>query len=681
MMNRYLILLLGCWLACPWLNSLVVAQEVKQQQSTDQVDVPATQLRTLDGQVVTLPPREGFAVVCFLGIECPLAKLYAPRFNQLSHEYSSEGFQFVAVNSNRQDSTAEWRQFAESNKLTMPLVKDHDNLIADVLSVVRNPDVVVVDSAGKIRYRGRVDDQYSPGVVRPKVSREDLRIALTELASGKPVSKPVTKPEGCLIGRVKKIDKPATVTYAKHIAPILQKNCIECHRSGEIGPFAMVDYDEVVGWADMIVETIDNGRMPPWHADPSVGKFNNARGLTAQEKQLIRTWVDEGAQLGDTKDLPEPAKFTQGWRLPKAPDQVIAMSTKPYQVPADGSVDYQYFVVDPGFETDKWVAAAEVIPGNPAVVHHSIVFIRPPDGQATSGLSWLHSYVPGQVPGEFVQSRARKIPAGSKLVFQQHYTPNGQPQTDLTKIGLIFVDEEQVQEEHITLVALNQEFEIEPNQANLTVKADASSLPKDGKLLGISPHMHFRGKSFVATADDGQTEQPLLSVPNYDFNWQHNYVLSEPLPLDQFKKLHIEVVFDNSAENPFNPDPSQYVIWGDQTWEEMAIGFFDVAIPHEKAKPEPKPKPKQKVKVAATEAVVEKPEYSQETLQRAAKHAQGLFGKSDRDGDGRLVRDEMPRMNRWLFKQFDADQDGFVTLEEAEASARDAYHLREKNNK
>ncbi len=656
---------------------LFISQTALAYQELEVGAEEPTELRSLSNQLIQVPPKQGHLVLCFLGTECPLAKLYAPRLDAMATEFSERGFQFVAINSNRQDSTDEWRQFAEAAELKLPLVKDYENQFADRWNVIRNPEVIVVATDGSVPYRGRIDDQYLPGIVRPKVNREDLRLALNQIAAGEAVSVPVTKPEGCLIGRIKKPLKKATVTYARDIAPIFKQNCIDCHRPGQIGPFAMVDYDEVVGWADMIVESIDNGRMPPWHADSSVGTFANARRLSEQQKQLIQAWVDQGAQLGDPSQLPEPKQFTTGWRLPRNPDQVVAMRDKPYQVPADGTVEYQYFVVDPGFQEDKWVSAAEIIPGNRSVVHHSIVFIRPPDGQRALGLNWLEAYVPGQVPVQHVPTRARKIPAGSKLVFQQHYTPNGKPQQDLTKIGLIFVDEEQVQEQLVTLAAINQEFEIRPYQSAVTVKAKISYLPPGGKLLSIAPHMHYRGKSFVAKAVDDDSEQVLLSVPSYDFNWQHNYEFTAPRQLKDLESLEMEVTFDNSKDNPFNPDPSQFVVWGDQTWEEMAVGFFNISIPRQptsstKSQPDSETSNSSKTAVRV---------YSDETLRRAAAYTEMMFQKNDANNDGKLVQEEMQLLPGAIFPRLDTDQNGIATKDEVEKSARDVYNFLEFLNK
>ena len=668
---------------CLTLNATLLSTfSFSQQAASKTIQVAETEFRSLAGDLISLPPKHGHTVLCFLGTECPLAKLYAPRINRIAKEFNSKGFQFVAINSNRQDSTQEWRDFASTVEIDFPIVKDHNNLIADKLGVVRNPEVLVIASDGNIPYRGRIDDQYLPGIVRSKVSREDLKIALTELHGGSEVSVSVTSPEGCLIGRIKKTTKEATVTYSRDVAPIFNKNCVECHRAGEIGPFAMTDYDEVAGWGDMIVETIDNGRMPPWHADPSVGKFANARGLTEKEKQLVRTWVQEGAQLGNPEDLPEPEKYTSGWRLPRAPDQIVSMRSKPFNIPADGTVEYQYFVVDPGFTEDKWVSAAEIIPGNRAVVHHSIVFIRPPDGQIGFGMNWLEAYVPGQIPVEYVPSRARKIPAGSKLVFQQHYTPNGKPQTDLTKIGLIYVDENQVKEELVTLAAINQDFEIQPHESSHKAQASIPQFPAEGKLLSVSPHMHYRGKSFVAIAkEDGNSKSQLLHVPNYDFNWQHNYEFSEPIPLENLKKISIEVVFDNSGENPFNPDPEQYVVWGDQTWEEMAIGFFNISMPRN---PEPESKLEandQKQAETEVDATPPVPEFSAETIRLAKEYTRSLIEKNDANGDDQLTANEMQILTREIVFSSDSNRDGVATFEEIEAKAKLGYHRLEQKRK
>jgi hypothetical protein len=260
------------------------------------------------------------------------------------------------------------------------------------------------------------------------------------------------------------------------------------------------------------------------------------------------------------------------------------MGSVPFEVPAEGTVDYRHFLVDPELKEDVWVKAAQIVPGNRRVVHHSIVFIKPPDGSEAAGQGWLAAYVPGQRPLPYPPGYARRIPAGSKFVFQQHYTPNGVPQSDITSLGLVFVDPAEVTHQVDTLVALNQDFTIPPHAADFRVSDGLKSVPQQAAVLGMSPHMHYRGKSFRVTAvrgevaDNGEPQREIiLDVPRYDFNWQHVYAFQQPWELRGISHVEFEASFDNSPQNPANPDPSKAVTWGDQSWEEMAIIYFDVA--------------------------------------------------------------------------------------------------------
>ncbi len=268
--------------------------------------------------------------------------------------------------------------------------------------------------------------------------QHDLRDAIDQLLAGKTVSNPRTKAVGCLIALPRSATSNSDITFCDQVIRILQKHCTECHRDGEIGPFALDDYDEVVGWADMSLEVIDQGRMPPWHASPEHGSFANARQMNDEDKETLRRWTEAGMPYGDAKSLPPEPKYVQGWRLPRTPDAVFEMGNKPFSVPAEGTVEYQYFVVDPGFTEDKWIHGAQVIPGDASVVHHCIVFTRPPDGSDFRDIGFLTAYVPGQKQGELPQGYAQRVPAGSRFVFQMHYTPNGQPAQDKTRLGLVF---------------------------------------------------------------------------------------------------------------------------------------------------------------------------------------------------------------------------------------------------
>jgi hypothetical protein len=333
------------------------------------------------------------------------------------------------------------------------------------------------------------------------------------------------------------------------------------------------------------------------------------------------------------------------------------MRDRPFIVPAEGTVEYQYFVVDPGFTEDKWVTGAQVIPGSRAVVHHVIIFVRPPDGSEFRGASWVTAYVPGQRTGMLPPGHGRFVPAGSTLVFQMHYTPNGAEQSDLTKVGLLFGKDSEITHEVYSEIGLEQEFEIPPHAADYTVTAAPRRIPDHGKLLAVAPHMHLRGKSFRLVSRDGDNETVLLDVPRYDFNWQHVYAFAEPLPLASIGKLEFMTTFDNSAENPVNPDPAEHVTWGDQTWEEMAVAFFEIAVPRDgtgttQSEPPPDPAEEQRRKAGVAQFVTK------------------FFRRFDANGDGQVTRPEVPvAIDRFGFWQFDEDGDDRLTREEVERAA------------
>lgn len=618
----------------------------------------AFELPAANGRRVEFPGEDGgITVVCFLGAECPLARLYGPRLQQLADEFEPRGVRFIGVNSNRQDSMSNVEDYVAAHGITFAVAKDYDNRVADQFGAERTPEVFVIDENLTLRYEGRIDDQYLPGIVRSEPSREDLRIALEELLADEPVSVASAEATGCRIGRVHAGEVTCQETWCREVTRILDAHCVECHRAGEIGPFALTDYEEVLGWAETMLETIDDGRMPPWHADPACGDFANARRMPESDRETLRNWVAGGMPYGDISDLPEPEEYIDGWQLAREPDVVFSMRDQPFHVPSRGVVEYQYFVVDPGFEEDTWVTGAQVLPGNRAVVHHSIVFIRPPDGARFRGMGWLGAYVPGQRSTMLPQGYARRVPAGSKLVFQMHYTPNGAEQDDCTQIGLIFEDDSRVTHEVFTLFALDQDFEIPPHAGDFAVQGRLSRLPAESELLAIAPHMHLRGKSFEVAARQGEERDMLLRVPHYDFNWQHVYELSEPLQLGSVDQLEFTIRFDNSEANPFNPDPSQYVTWGDQTWEEMAVAFFAVAQPRS----------------AGGSRRRNEPENSAAETARREKiddFVRQFFERFDGNGDGDVVETEMPlSVQRFGFRRFDADHDGRVTRDEVERVA------------
>ena len=314
-----------------------------------------------------------------------------------------------------------------------------------------------MDAQRRIRYRGRIDDQYAIGTARPQPQCHDLQRAIDQLLAGQPVAVPSTEIVGCVIGRTKRPESRGAITYNQHIAEIMNRRCVECHRDGQIAPFPLTRYDDTLGWGDTIREVVEQLRMPPWNANPDHGTFTNDCRLTSHEKQLLFDWIDNGMPEGDGTPPPLP-RFADGWRI-ATPDQIIFMNEEhqPFPVPAAGIVDYQYFRVDPGWTEDKYIAAAEAKPGNTAVVHHIIAYVWPPGARHFQLDAMLVGYAPGAPPTTFGDGEAMFVPAGSDLVFEVHYTPNGTAQDDLSCVGVKFVDKENVRELVRGRLAINED--------------------------------------------------------------------------------------------------------------------------------------------------------------------------------------------------------------------------------
>src|SRR5580704_1900451 len=379
----------------------------------------------------------------------------------------------------------------------------------------------------------------------------------------------------------------AEVTFAKDVAPILYEKCAECHRPGEIAPMSLLTYKDARPWARSIKDKVANRVMPPWLADPAYGHFSNDRRLSQKQIDTIVAWVDAGAPEGNQKDLPPLPRFTEGWTIGE-PDAVVSLPEE-IPVPAEGTIPYMYITVPTHFAEDKWVQAAEIRAGNRSVVHHVIVFVQEPDGktdaavdssakgktQAREGHGYkLVGFAPGEQPKTFPDGMAKLVKAGSNFIFQLHYTTNGQAAKDKSYVGLIFA-KRPVRKNVQTGTATNAKFVIPAGDSSYEVKSSWTA-KEDVRILDLMPHMHFRGKDFTYTAvyPDG-TSEVLLKVPHYDFNWQLVYNLNKPILLPKGSRLDCVAHFDNSASNKYNPDPTKEVRWGDQTWEEMMIGWFD----------------------------------------------------------------------------------------------------------
>lgn len=598
--------------------------------------------------------KSKLVVIAILGTECPLAKIYGPRLAELAAKYEAKGVAFIGVDANRQDSLSEIAAYARNSEIKFPLLKDPGNAIADKLGAARTPEVFVLDAGRVVRYWGRIDDRAGVGYIRDKGTHDYLVDALEQLLAGQDVKTAAIDPVGCLIGRVHKANDSSEVTYSKQIARILQDRCVECHRAGEIAPFALTEYSEVAGWADMIAEVVKDRRMPPWHADPKHGHFRNDRSLPDEEKELIYKWVKAGAPEGNPADLPEPRKYVEGWSLPQKPDVVLDIQQEPYTVPADGVVEYQFFVVDPGFTEDKWVKMSEVIPGSAPVVHHVLCFVQAPGGDRQSfdenGLGFLAAYVPGFRPTPYPEGMAKLVPAGSKLVFQMHYTPVGKEQKDRSKIGFVFAKPEELTHMIQTVSTGHRGIAIPPHAEDYKLESNMTAYKHDLVVMSYAPHMHLRGKAFSyeAVYPDGQKEM-LLDVPHYDFNWQTSYELVEPKVLPPGTRIHCVAHWDNSENNPANPDASVTVNWGDQTWDEMMLGFFDVAVPIDREK-------------LLADGTVPKLAPVEASMEDRARE---LVSQLDQNGDGKLTKDELPGRLQQTFAFLDSNHDGVLDVEEA----------------
>lgn len=336
---------------------------------------------------------------------------------------------------------------------------------------------------------------------------------------------------------------------------------------------SLLTYQDARPWAKAIRAAVLSGKMPPWSPDPKYGKFSNDLSLTAAEREKIVTWVDSGADEGKGTDAPPAKSFPDGWQIPE-PDVVFEMP-EPFEVPASGAIEYQFIRVPTNFTEDKWVRMAEVRPGNRAVVHHSIVVMDAPDARGRE--EYLGGYGPGMPPQIWKPGEARLVKAGSTLTFQMHYAANGKAASDRTKIGLVFA-RGPVTERIVAMQAMPPGLSIPPGAANYRVDG-VTTIRQDAKLVSMRAHMHLRGKSFQfrAVYPNGETEI-LLDIPKFDFNWQPYYYLETPKTLPRGTRIEATAYFDNSANNPFNPDPSATIFWGPQTWDEMMIGWFDVAV-------------------------------------------------------------------------------------------------------
>ncbi|MGQ9426337.1 redoxin domain-containing protein [Gilvimarinus sp. F26214L] len=496
---------------------------------------------------------------------------------ELRSKWEDKDVAFLMLNASAKDSLKSIRKTAEKKELDFPILLDDSQLVAETLNITKAGEVIVLDPATQnLVYRGPV--------------HEHIGMALDGILSGKPQTGAHEMPvKGCDLSFPAKTAHTKKVPdYARDVAPIIEKQCADCHREGGIGPFAMNSYMMLKGWSPMIREVLLTKRMPPMQVDPHIGQFNNANHIPEDELQTLVHWIDAGSPRGKSKKDPLtsiPPIDLRAWQLGE-PDYIVKAPV--HEVPATGVLDYINVDVDLEFDEDKWVRAVQFIPGDPAVLHHLLTYVTAPKEDFDGGEGdtrsiarrFLEGYAPGKVKAmEFPEEVGVFIPKGHKLSMQFHYTTNGKATTDGTLLGLYFHDEPPKYE--LLTRSVSGRFEIPPYAHDHAAAAEYV-FEEDVVIRGLRAHMHFRGKDmkFSAELPDG-TMKEIMSVPNYSYAWQPTFQLEKPMTLPAGTKVHVTGSFDNSEHNPANPDPSKTLTFGLQTWDEMFIGYwaFHTATP------------------------------------------------------------------------------------------------------
>jgi hypothetical protein len=528
-------------------------------------------------------------VFAMTSTSCPISRKYLPSLVELAKHYASRDVQFILVNPVATDKLADIQEAQKLFGNTAIYVFDKEESVAKAINAKTTTDVIVLDPSRTVAYHGAIDDQYGFGYSIDAPRHRYLAEALDALLDGRKILVTATGAPGCMLDIDPLKQSESSVTYHQQISRLLQRHCVECHREGGVGPFALDTYEDAVAHAPMIREVIDRGIMPPWfaatdskeHSSPWV----NDRSLSGTEKEELLGWIANGKLAGDPKDSPEPKTFPGGWLIGK-PDAEFQFAS-PVQIKATGTMPYQNVVVETNLSEDKWVQAIEVRPGNLSVVHHVLVFVQaadeedgPRDDGADERSGYWGIYVPGNSTLVYPDGYAKKIPKGAKLRFQMHYTPNGTATEDSTRIGLIFAKEPPKHEVRVAGI-VNARISIPPGAANHQEVASIR-LPMDVQVLGFLPHMHLRAKAARYDLVSASGTETMLDVPRYDFNWQLLYKYAEPVSLKAGDTLRFTAWYDNSANNPANPDPTKTVRWGPQTQDEMHLGYVEYIVPGEK---------------------------------------------------------------------------------------------------
>jgi hypothetical protein len=532
-------------------------------------------------------------VLAMTSTSCPLSKKYLPTLVDLSAT-TADGVAWIVVNPVATDTPADMQAAAARFGDRVTYVHDAGGRLAAAIGATSTTDVVVLATDRTIAYHGAIDDQYGFGYSLDAPRRRYLADALTAIRAGGTPFVAATEAPGCVLETPADAARPSAITYHGRISRIVERHCVECHRDGGVGPFALDTYDDLVAHAPMVRQVVERGLMPPWFAakpvpDPETGRVHtpwaNDRSLATRDRSDLVAWLAGAKPEGEPADAPTPRPYPDdGWQI-GTPDAVFEFA-EPVPVKATGVMPYQTVIVETHLPEDRWVRAIEVQPGDRNVVHHALIHLVGADEEAGDtrdaaaeerGGFW-GEYVPGQNTLVYPEGFAKKLPKGARLKFQMHYTPSGTATTDRTRVGVIWAKEPPAHEVRVAGI-VNARISIPPGAADHREEASLR-LPFDATIMGFLPHLHVRGKACryeVIRSDGGRST--VLDIPRYDFNWQLLYRLHEPLALTAGDTLVFTAWYDNSAGNPANPDPTKTVRWGPQTFDEMHLGYVEYFVP------------------------------------------------------------------------------------------------------
>jgi hypothetical protein len=535
-------------------------------------------------------------VFAMTSTSCPLSKKYLLTLAQLAGDYSQRGIKWVLVNPMATDKSRDIQAAAESLGGQAIYVHDKLGALAHAIGALTTTDCIVLDPARTVVFHGAIDDQYGFGYSIETPRNRYLADALDAVLSSRQPLVAATEALGCVLDFAGKPAAEVAVTYHNRISRIVQANCVECHRDGGVAPFALTSHDEVQAHAGMIKQVVEQGTMPPWFAGPAEAEpddknqskksslWANDRTLAHAEKGDLLSWIDRGKQTGNESDAPRPQAFAEGWLIGQ-PDAVFEF---PDDVPikAAGIMPYQNIIVETNLGEDKWVQAIEIQPGDRSVVHHMMVFLLAGEKERASlqeeaadeRNGFFGIYVPGNATLIYPDGFAKRLPQGAKLRCQVHYTTTGTATTDRSRVGVVYAQNPPRHEVRVIGIG-NPKMSIPPGAENHREEGSIR-LPMDIKVLSFLPHMHLRGKAcrYRAVSASGESRL-LLDIPRYDFNWQLLYRYREPQLVSRGESIKFTAWFDNSAQNPANPDPTQTVRWGKQTNDEMHLGYVEYYIP------------------------------------------------------------------------------------------------------